>query len=369
VLGRPDPTTSPARWPVALPVQDVLVLAAWAVGGLALARRTRPAGGFVRAAEGCQAVPMVGGDVDAETVTEIEDPVQAFVDELEQIVVAHSEVALDGQRSSVRTVETNLGNLIADAYVQQVDQFTEVGQPLVGFQNGGGIRHDSVLPPGEITRADTFDVLPFGNLLSITRDVSSEQLLAVVEHAVSNVENNDGRFGQFSGLSFDDDASAPAGSRVGDITLDDGTPIAVDAWPSRRHPTYHWRCSTSPRAVATATRWARRPGCHSKALGVADQEAFEAYLSGPTEDGALGGVVTAEQLRKAARVDHRDPVAAPAHADGVPAAAGAPSACWTRSRRSWCSPPTGDAQVVQPWPERLWPPGGESESDASAQRL
>ena len=254
-----------------------------------------PAGGFVAAGEGSQTLPVVGGDIDAETVTEVEDPVQAFVDELEEVVVADSQVQLDGRRSAVRTVETNLGNLIADAYVQQVDQLTEVDQPLVGLQNGGGIRNDSVLPAGDITRADTFDVLPFGNFLSITRDVDSTQLLAVVEHAVSNVENGDGRFGQFSGLSFDYDPSAAPGSRVGDITLDDGTPIALDGVAVPAAPDVSLALLNFTARGGDGYPLGEEDGLPFEALGVADREAFEAYLSGPTEDGALGGVITAEQ--------------------------------------------------------------------------
>lgn len=254
-----------------------------------------PAGGFIAEGEGSQASPVVGGDVDAGTVAEVEDPVQAFVDELEETVVADSEVPLNGQRGDVRTVETNLGNLLSDAYAQQVGALTDEDQPLVGLQNGGGIRNDSVLPAGEVTRADTFDIVPFGNTLSITRDVDSEQLLAVVEHAVSNVENVDGRFGQFSGLRFDYDASAPAGSRVADITLDDGTEVAVGGEAVPTAPDVALALLNFTANGGDGYPLGEEAGLPFEALGVTEREAFEAFLTGPADEGALAGVITAEQ--------------------------------------------------------------------------
>ncbi|HZD56214.1 MAG TPA: hypothetical protein VE136_05805, partial [Anaerolineales bacterium] len=49
------------------------------------------------------------------------DPVEAAVETLAETVIGNSEVDLDGLRSSVRAVESNEGNLIADALKWQAE--------------------------------------------------------------------------------------------------------------------------------------------------------------------------------------------------------------------------------------------------------
>src|SRR5690606_10863861 len=46
---------------------------------------------------------------------DVVDPVNEFIADQAENVIAQSEVALNGLRESVRTEETNLGNLMADA--------------------------------------------------------------------------------------------------------------------------------------------------------------------------------------------------------------------------------------------------------------
>jgi 2',3'-cyclic-nucleotide 2'-phosphodiesterase/3'-nucleotidase/5'-nucleotidase len=60
------------------------------------------------------------------------------LDELRRTVVGFTNVVLDGERSSVRTKETNLGNLITDAMLEKAK--TIVPGTTIAFQNGGGIR-------------------------------------------------------------------------------------------------------------------------------------------------------------------------------------------------------------------------------------
>src|SRR5690606_16159273 len=60
---------------------------------------------------------------DPEIQAEVVDPVQDFVDDLAQTVIATSEVALEGRRSpGVRTQETSEGNLMADSQLWQATQ-------------------------------------------------------------------------------------------------------------------------------------------------------------------------------------------------------------------------------------------------------
>lgn len=163
---------------------------------------------------------------DATIVTQVEEPVEAFEAALAATVIATSEVGLNGVREDVRTRETNLGDLLADGILATAVAETEAGDPppVVAFTNGGGIRNDDVRGPGDISRLDTFAIAPFDNYV-VTDTITHAELLAVLEHAVSAVEFTGGRFAQVSGLSFDYDPTAAAGSRVRTVTLDDSTVV------------------------------------------------------------------------------------------------------------------------------------------------
>ncbi|HSJ59636.1 MAG TPA: 5'-nucleotidase, partial [Jiangellaceae bacterium] len=152
-----------------------------------------------------------------------------------------SEVALEGRRDpGVRTEETNLGNLVADALLDAgTDNAASFGvtPPDVAIQNGGGIRNNSLIPAGPITELDTFAIAPFPNFVSVVPDVPRAQFKEIVENLVSRMPLADGRFGQVSGFSFTYDVNGTAqvvtddgvvitpGTRVQSIVLDDGTVI------------------------------------------------------------------------------------------------------------------------------------------------
>jgi 5'-nucleotidase len=185
--------------------------------------RIRDASGLQRVAGGDQPDAV---EPDGRIQRWVVEPVTEALAQLAETVVAETEVALDGRRSQVRTVETNLGNLIADGFLVQADKLNEsfgAPQPDVAIQNGGGIRNDSIIPAGELTELDTFDILPFGNFLAISEGVDPGLFLAQLEQCVSNVEAVDGRFCQVSGFEFTYDKDVAAGERVISATLDDGT--------------------------------------------------------------------------------------------------------------------------------------------------
>ena len=97
-----------------------------------------------------------------------------------------------GERA-VRTAETNLGDLCADAYrvVLGAD---------VAFVNGGGVRAD--IPAGDITYGQILSVHPFGNMACLI-EVSGQQILDALEMASRDVPNECGGFLQVSGLSYE----------------------------------------------------------------------------------------------------------------------------------------------------------------------
>jgi 5'-nucleotidase len=181
---------------------------------------------------------------DPDLVASVVEPVTAYIAALAQNVIAQSEVALDGRRDpGVRTLETNLGNLMADALLSSARaRAAEFGvdPPDVALQNGGGIRNNSLIPAGPITQLTTFSIAPFPNFVSVVPDVPRAQFKELLENAVSRIPVADGRFAQVGGFEFSYDATRTAqvvtnegivltpGDRVRSVTLDDGTVIVDD---------------------------------------------------------------------------------------------------------------------------------------------
>ena len=171
---------------------------------------------------------------------QVVNPLIEALAELAANVIGTSEVDLDGRRVSVRSIETNEGNLVADSLLWQATELAVsfgVPAPDVALQNGGGIRNDSIIPAGNITELDTFSILPFPNFVSIVENIPRAQFKEILENAVSRVEFGDGRFAQIGGFSFVwDPAGTPqlldadgnvtqAGTRVREVVLDGGTAI------------------------------------------------------------------------------------------------------------------------------------------------
>ncbi|UCH26078.1 MAG: 5'-nucleotidase C-terminal domain-containing protein [Trueperaceae bacterium] len=176
---------------------------------------------------------------------QVVDPVAAAVDDLANNVIGTSEVDLDGLRSSVRSQESNEGNLIADSLLWQATQLAGsfgVAVPDVALQNGGGIRNDSIIPAGPLSQLDTFAMVPFPNFVTVLENIPRTQFKEILENAVSRTQPGDlpggtGRFAQIAGFSFvwsgtgtaqvlnPDGTVATPGSRVQDVVLNDGTVI------------------------------------------------------------------------------------------------------------------------------------------------
>ena len=137
---------------------------------------------------------------------------EGLLDEVLDVAVGTVAVELDSRRSIVRTMESNMGNLIADAIRAGVGA-------EIGFTNGGGIRGDRTYGVGStLTRKDVLTELPFGNVVVLI-ELSGADLLAAVENGVGRVEDVAGRFPQVSGMSFVFDPKREKGSRVVDIKV------------------------------------------------------------------------------------------------------------------------------------------------------
>ncbi|UOM36002.1 5'-nucleotidase C-terminal domain-containing protein [Acuticoccus sp. I52.16.1] len=140
---------------------------------------------------------------------------------------ADQAVDLNGEREpGVRTEETNLGNLTADANLAYADAMT--GEDvLVSIKNGGGIRASIPLGDGVISELEVQQVLAFNNTLSLI-SLTPEELVAALEHGVSGSEydangeptNAQGRFPQVAGVRFSFDPAQPEGARIVDVIVE-----------------------------------------------------------------------------------------------------------------------------------------------------
>lgn len=145
------------------------------------------------------------------------------LEKLRSLVIGKTEKLLDGDRAKIRSQETNLGNLIADAVLQKMKP--DGGE--IAILNGGGIR--SSIPAGDVTVGQVIEVLPFGNTIAGI-DLTGEQIEQALEHGVSGVEDGEGRFPQVAGIQFTWDSESPAGSRVKSVEIirPDGTAKPLD---------------------------------------------------------------------------------------------------------------------------------------------
>ncbi len=191
------------------------------------------------------------------------DPVVAFVANLNANVIGSSQSNLDGRRNSIRSVETNLGNLVADAFLNVAQKRAAVfgvNPPGVALTNGGGIRNNTILPPGPLSEGTTFDVNAFSNFLVVVPGVPLATLRSILENSLSQTVvdgdgmivpqgSNTGRFAQIAGFRVVYNLQAPGsllsadgsvlsdGSRVKDVFLDSGQALILDGVPAPGAPT------------------------------------------------------------------------------------------------------------------------------------
>lgn len=172
-------------------------------------------------------------------VSQVQNPVSAFVADLRQTPVGVTNVPLNSIRTEVRAKSTLFGSLIADA----IRDAAQDGAPaigldpakiLVGIQNGGGIRNDRRFAPGNtISEFDTFDVLPFSNFVSVVTDLTGGELLPILERAVSGQTapgvGGGGQFLQLSGLEvvYDVTKAAQVVTAAGAITQQGARIISI----------------------------------------------------------------------------------------------------------------------------------------------
>lgn len=142
-------------------------------------------------------------------------------------VIGTTDGKLEGDRGVVRTQQTNLGLLIAEAQRSKVDADFAV-------MNSGGVR-DSI-EAGEITYKDVLTVQPFGN--SITKSTLTGAEITEYLNVVATVDigaEGSGAYPQLAGIKMDVDCAAKTVA-ISDIN---GKGYAADAMYSFTVPSYN----------------------------------------------------------------------------------------------------------------------------------
>lgn len=150
-------------------------------------------------------------------VTALLDEIQTDHEKITSVVLSSTKTVLDGERGQVRAGETNLGNLIADAMLNET-------KADVAITNGGGIR--ASIPVGDITKGDVITVLPFGNYIT-TKAVTGADIKAAIENGVDSYPGTKGAFPHVAGMAYTFDANLPAGARVTALTIK-GVPVDMN---------------------------------------------------------------------------------------------------------------------------------------------
>ena len=183
---------------------------------------------------------------DPDLTRDITDPLVAYKLSLAANKIGKTDVFLNGGNPNpIRLREGNLGDLVADGFLAAANRTAVAdGRPVanVAFSNGGGIRNS--IQAGDISEQNTFDVLPFDNVIVTVPSVTPARLKELMEWGVAartpNATNNgspNGRFPQIAGFKMTVDITKTAqvqdaalnvttpGARITSITLDNGTKI------------------------------------------------------------------------------------------------------------------------------------------------
>ncbi|MEE2950617.1 MAG: 5'-nucleotidase C-terminal domain-containing protein [Pseudomonadota bacterium] len=183
-----------------------------------------------------ESVAFTDGSIGSEVRT-ITNAVQNVINDKDGTVFGRTDVYLEGERAIVRSQETNLGNLTADANRDAALDALGGDSFVVSIKNGGGIRAsigsvnqegeevrpianpEAGKPLGGVSQLDIENALRFDNKL-VVADVTPQGLLNILDYA-AGVANNEGAFPQVGGVSYSYDEGAESGARIKNVALID----------------------------------------------------------------------------------------------------------------------------------------------------
>lgn len=225
---------------------------------------------------------------DPDMQEQVVEPLLDGLAELAELEAADVQVVLDAGRASVETLETNFGNLLADAVLAlaraQASAFGAVnaGVALVPAE---AIVFDGPVPVGSLSRSEVFDLVAPQTLITLVPTVSAVDLKRLLEFALA--EGGGPGFLQLAGLELQWDPAGTAqvldedgdvvtpGTRVRELRLSGGSRLVEAGEVRENAPSV---------AVATTDRTAQRLlgqppfGGTPVNLGIALPQVLDRYL-------------------------------------------------------------------------------------------
>ncbi len=153
-------------------------------------------------------------------ILEFVDRYHMRLDNLYNEVIAVSASDFSTDKNKIRTTETALANIFADA-------LRDHAKTDIAVINSGSIRNSAFYPKGyAFTRGDIQQEFAFGGYFVVI-EISGADLLDMMENSVSRISYIDGRFMNVSGMSMIYDSNLPVGARVKSLTVG-GTDVIAE---------------------------------------------------------------------------------------------------------------------------------------------
>lgn len=273
------------------------------------------ANGTFTAVESSKMMRVSGAAADADRVagdatlqSKVVTPVQNYINALNAQIIGTTAVKLNGPThtscsalpctfvAGVRNAETGLGDLVADA-------MRFAGKTDVAIQNGGGIR-TNIAAAGNVSVGDTFNILPFTNLVKRAPAMNATQLKDLLEHGYGDTSPTgraNGRYAQISGMQVIYDSRNPArttqgtGSRIQRVVLDDGTVLIDNGVVVNNSRTFSFTTIDFTAAGGDGYPFAANGVVFENSpFTITYQEALANYIQTPKAEGGLGRLNNAD---------------------------------------------------------------------------
>ena len=226
-------------------------------------------------------------------VAALADSINSDIDRELGVVIATTDHFLYAERPGVREHETNLADLVCDAFLWAA-QTSGVSDIVCAIIGGASVR--SSIEVGDITMKDVLSVLPYNNDL-VTATVTGAQLLEAIEASSSACPEELNGFALVAGITYQIDTRVPfesagnypnstydrparPGGRVTIKTVG-GAPFDERASYTLVTTSYHMSSTDSYQALRDAGT--------TRPFGMLDYEALSGYLTD-----ALAGTVGAD---------------------------------------------------------------------------
>ncbi|MDF0378828.1 5'-nucleotidase C-terminal domain-containing protein [Methylophilus sp. YYY-1] len=271
--------------------------------------------GTFTAVESSKMMRVSGAAADADRVagdatlqSKVVTPVQNYINALNAQIIGTTAVKLNGPThtscsalpctfvAGVRNAETGLGDLVADA-------MRFAGKTDVAIQNGGGIR-TNIAAAGNVSVGDTFNILPFTNLVKRAPSMNATQLKDLLEHGYGDTSPTgraNGRYAQISGMQVIYDSRNPArttqgtGSRIQRVVLDDGTVLIDNGVVVNNSRTFSFTTIDFTAAGGDGYPFAANGVVFENSpFTITYQEALANYIQTPKAEGGLGRLNNAD---------------------------------------------------------------------------